>query len=216
MQSGQPKKATKRESRDRAEQPAEGPDVSSDRPVRSTVRSPRRAGRRHRIGTIGFGTLVLAACSLVSGSGIIAGEGDPAAPVESSYLDLIGIGWSDEPEGGARIVWRQHWPGIEVSESIRIFKHLEGRDVSECLAAIIDSSPELRSDLAKMGTGTACGGTQESIGRARELWTSYGFADALAEVAQEGRRGEAVARFLARCAALRDGHEERPEAKPTP
>lgn len=164
-------------------------------------------------------TLVVAflvAGLVASSSPTLAADVTSTSGVESPYYDLIGIGWSDDLAGGPRFAWRTQWPGIEPSESIRVFKYLEGDDTDECLATIIDSSPELRSELAKMGAGTKCGGSPEAIKRARELWTSFGFAEALAEVAQLGRRGEAVAKFLAQCGALRDSKAKGEETRSTP
>lgn len=163
-----------------------------------------------------FVVVFLVAGWVASCSPILATAGAPTSGVESPYYDLIGIGWSADIADGPRFVWRQEWPGIEPSESIRVFKYLEGDDINDCLATIIDSSPELRSELAKMGAGTACGGSPEAIKGTRELWTSFGLAEALAEVARLGRRGDAVAQFLARCGALRDSGVKGAATRATP
>ena len=69
---------------------------------------------------------------------------------------------------------------------------------------------------AKMGAGTACGGSPEAVRRTRELWTAFGFAEALAEVAHAGRRQDAVAEFLARCGTLRDDKAKGAQTKAPP
>jgi hypothetical protein len=143
---------------------------------------------------------VLAVCSVGLDATTAASEVEQG---ESSYYDVIGIGWSAAAEGGPRFVWRVDVPGIDPVESTRIFRYLEGPDIEACMAAIIDSSPTLRSELAKMGPGTVCGGSPEVISRVRALWTSFGLLEALTEVAHDGRRGERVATLLGRCDALR-------------
>jgi hypothetical protein len=152
----------------------------------------------------------------VTGCSSILDTDSTRANVGSPYFDLIGIGWSEKLEDGPRFVWRQQFPGIEPSESVRVFKHLEGDDINECLAAIIASNPAVRSELAEMGAGTACGGSLEAIKNARELWASFGFAEALEEVAKLGKRGDAVAKFLTQCDALRRPSEQDPQTRPTP
>ena len=163
-------------------------------------------------GVVGPGATVCFDINHLQSKSSRASRAPSDAPVESPYYALIGIGWAEKADDGPRFVWHPDFPGIDPGESMRIFKYLASPDIEKCLASIIDSNPAVRADLATMGAGTVCGGAPEAVGKARALWTSYGFAEALSEVARSGRPGEAVTTFFARCSALENPREKSDES----
>lgn len=114
--------------------------------------------------------------------------------------------------------WSVAWhtpPGVDVEKATRARDHLNTPDFNDCLARIVSTDPATLAVVEKGIRGIdvskdppvidvpAATASNEAV---RKRWTSLGVDAAIREVADTGRRGEAVAGVLAACAKLE--HEE--------
>jgi hypothetical protein len=128
--------------------------------------------------------------------------GDTPAPTKAfSPFDVVSICPVATEGRSWAVAWHAGADGSD--KAARVFRYLQGRDVDECLALMVESD----GDTYKTVEAFSKNPTQEMGLKATEAvhrrWTLYGVDHAIAEVAESGRRGAQVARMLAACEEIR-------------
>lgn len=133
---------------------------------------------------------------------LVTGDFTTNPPVPMNPFNLVGI--CPIPSHGRTwsVVWHFDIEGIDPLSSIRVQKYLEGPDVTDCLAQLIESDSVTRAKADLLEPGVKLEDAVSATDAVYERWRSVNVDKAILEVMTTGARGEQVAALLASCQRL--------------
>jgi len=134
---------------------------------------------------------------------------EPTAPPVASLpekpfdpFDVVGVCAVKSETRTWAVVWHPGAGGFD-SASIRVFRHLEAKDIDDCLTLLIESDDTTRQAVLQFASNPTNENALLANRAARRRWSAFGVDQAIREVAETGARGPNVERVLVACREVR-------------
>ena len=135
--------------------------------------------------------------------GSAGSRAEPTADSSSEtvgYRHVVSVGCA--PNNGQTVVYVWHPGALPDGQGDKIFKHLQGPDIEDCLSELARTKPKLYEALLAVSPKSDPKVMAKTMEEAADVWSQFGVYDAVQEVATTGARGPKVEALLQTCAGL--------------